>query len=614
MTNYIDQVQNEKKFRGNVVIFLKGQYFSIRQPDSGLTIPAGNNGSIISATINPSKVDLKKVNTTINSYSFRINDKNLVVSALLRDNSKLLIDEEVRIFLGRTGVGMDFADYFELPTVKIRKVSHADLSYNFSASDSIDRMNKDFFDISTTLQADILNNTTVFQLGDVSRLPDSGFGFVGDEFVSWSARDVVLNQISGVVRGEFSTNPGEHEFGTQFFNVDEVEENPITALIQFLTSTGTPGTNGIYDVLNDGLAIDETLIDIAEMEAIRDEFFNLQTFNFKMFNVGNALKFFEAEILGATNTRFIVNDNQKISLAVLDQGGFDEGSQNPIGETTLTKFPKWDVNVKNIVSTIEIFYDYNDSTQKYEQIKTFQTGLTSDDTVIVEKPLKLKYKAIRESLGGNAIVQEIGGRYLSRFETPTPEISIETHIDKSLLNVGDKVLLTSSQIPNASGSLQFADTLEIISRAINHVTGSVKFKLQYTSYAGIRGSYIAPCTSIVGVQSQSVVQFPAGRAAEYEIGWIVRLWDMTTESQIGENFYQMGSYTSDGNRTIVDIDVENDLIYFNEPFTTILDTEKHAIRFAEYDQVNSSQRRFAFVGESAGNEFDDGSSAYRIGI
>lgn len=610
---YQEQIENDKKFRGNVIILLAGQYFSIRQPDSGLVVSNENNGSIISLTINPSKVDLKKVNTTINSYSFRINDKNLAISALLRDNSKLLIGEEVRIFLGRTSVNMDFSEYFELPTVKIRKLSHSDLSYNFSASDSIDRMNRDFFDIATTLQADILNNTTTFQLGDVSNLPDSGVGFLGGEFISWTSRDEVLNQISGITRGELGTTPAEHEFGTAFFNVVEVEENPLTALLQFMTSTGT-GTNGAYDVLDDGLSIDESLIDISEIEAIRDEFFSLQTFNFKMFDTGNALKFFEAEILGATNTRFIVNENQKISLALLDQSSFDEGSDNPIGDNTITKFPKWDVNVKNIISKIEIQYDWNDSTEKYEQLKIFETGLDETETVIVEKPLKLKYKAIRESLGGNAIVQEIGQRYLARFETPTPEIGIKTHIDKSLLNVGDKVLLTSSQIPNASGSLNFADTLEIISRAINHISGDVSFKLQYTSYAGIRGAYIAPCTSIISVQSQTRFEFPAGRASEYEIGWKVRLWDKTVETTIGTETFEMGAYTGDGVRTIVEIDSVNDIITVNEPFTTLLDETKHAIRFAEYDEVNSSQRKFAFVGEETGGNFEDGSSPYRIGI
>lgn len=613
MTTYIDEVQTQKKFKGNVIILLKGEYFSIRQPDSGLVVPVNNNGSIISLTVNPSSVDLKKANTTINSYSFRINDKSLVVSRLLRNNSKLLIDEEVRIFLGRTGVSMDFADYFELPTVKIKKLSHADISFNFSAADSIDRMNKDFFSISTTLQANILNNTTVFQLGNVENFPDSGFGFLGEEFVSWTGRDTILNQLSGITRGEFGTTPTAHGFGTSFFNVDEVEENPITALLQFLTSTGT-ATNGPYDVLSDGLAIDQNLIDVAEMEQIRDDFFNLQTFNFKMYNTGNALRFFEDEILGATNTRFIVNENQKISLAVLDQAGFDEGSNNPIGENSITKFPKWDVNVRDIVSSIEIEYDYNDGTGKYEQKRTFQTELTETDTVIVEKPLRIKYKAIRENLGGNAIVEEIGKRYIARFETPTPEISIQSHIDKSLLNVGDKVLLTSSQIPNASGSLVFADTLEIMSRALNYITGDVTFKLQYTSYAGIRGAYIAPCTSIVGVQSQQAFEFPAGRASEYEIGWKVRLWDKTIEADYGGNNFVVGAYTGDGVRTIVAIDKINDIIFIDSPFTTILNDTDFAIRFANYDETNASQKRFAFVGESSGGDFPDGSSAYKIGL
>lgn len=615
MTTYVDEVVKEKTFKGNVIIEISGEFFSIRQPDSGLVVSENNNGSIISLTVSPTKVDLKKANQTINSYSFRINDKNLTISKLFRDNSKLLMDEPVNIYLGRTGVGMDFADYFQLPTVRIRKVDHSDLSYNFSASDTIDRMNRDIFATASPLQADILNNTTSFQLEDVSEFSDVGFGKVGGEFFSWTGRDTILNQLTGITRGEFGTTPTEHEFGTGVFEGVEVEDNPINILLRILTSTGQ-GTNGPFDDLPEGLGIDQNLIDITDMISVRDTFFDLWSFNLKLFDIGNALKFFEIEILQATNLRFVVNANQKISVSILDQAEFDEASNNPIDENTITKFPKWTVSSKEVVSRIEIQYDFDTQSERYRQLKVFETGLSESDTVISERPLRLKFKGIRENLNGGVLVQEIGQRYIARFETPTPEITVRTQLDKSLYNVGDKVLLTSSQIPNASGSLSFADSLEIVSRAINYLSGDVTFKLQYTSYNGIRGAYIAPCTPIIGAQSQSVFEFPAGRAREYSVGYVIRLWDKTVTTTIGtppfQQTFDVGEYVPGETRTIIEIDEDNDLITVDAPFTTLLDPAKHLIRFGEYDQVNEDQKKYAFVGEESGGDFDDGSSPYKI--
>lgn len=594
---YENEVKNRKKYLGNVVILLNGKYYSIRQPDSGLVIPGSQQRSVVSLNINPTSVSFTRANQTISSYSFRILDKAFLVSKELENNETLFLKKEVRIWIGRSNVGMDFSEYFELPKVFVDKVSHSDNTYSFSCKDSTDRMTSDVFGLSTLLQANIINTTTSFQVASTEGYDDTGYLKLDDEVVSYTSKTATT--FDGITRGEFGTVPVEHDFGTEIFELTRLVGNPIDLILQIWTSTGL-GTNGSYDVLFKGLEIDEDLIDIAEIEALRDDFFLGDQFTLNLYGQESALKFLEEELFQATGTRMIVNKNQKISLTLLDQAGFDEASNNPIGENTIDSYPRWDVEAKDVISTIVIQYDFDEQSGKYLQEKTFFNADT--ETLFGKiKPLTYKFKGIREADSGDIIVNSLGQRLLTRFSTARPEIEISTQIDKSLINVGDKVLLTSSQIPSGSGSLNFAESLEVVSRAINYLTGDVKFKLQFTSYAGIRGSYIAPCTSILSVQSQSVVTFPAGRGDGYEVGWKVRLWNKVSYS-----------YESDPVNTIASIN--GDVITFQDQWTTILDNSIHAIRFADYDEVVESQKKFAFVGKVSGANFDDGSSSYKIGI
>lgn len=597
MTTYSNEVKNQKNYVGNVVILMDGVYYGIRQPDSGLVIPSDQARSIISLTVNPTTVDFKKANQTIASYSFRILDKNLLISKEFENNETLFLGKEVRIWIGRSFVNMAFADYFELPRVFIQKISHADNSYNFSCKDSTDTMTRDVFNLQTLLQADITNATTAFLVSSTDGFEDSGYLKLEDEIVSYASK--TATQFQGIIRGEFGTTPVAHDFGTEIFELFNVTGNPIDILLKIWTSTGL-GTNGTYDVLPKGLGISQSLIDITEMEQLRDDNFSGDDWELFLYGIANTLRFMEEELFQGTGTRLVANSNNKISLTLLDQADFDEASSNPIGEDTIDAYPKWEVDVKDVISTIEISYDFDEVTQKYLYKKTFFDA-TAETNFGKIKPLSFAIKGIREANSGDLIVNSLGQRLLSRFATARPEIEISTHIDKSLLNVGDKVLLTSSQVPSGSGSLAFADSLEIVSRAINYLTGDVKFKLQFTSYAGIRGSYIGPCTSIIDVVNQSEVEFPAGRGDGYEVGWKVRLFNKT-----------LFAYESDPVNTIVSI--VGDMITFENPWTTVLDDTVHAIRFADYDQVAESQKKFAFVGKALGADFEDGSKPYKIMI
>ena len=73
---YIDQVKTDKNYVGNTVIKIGTDYFSIRQPDSGLSVPTPFDKSVSSLILNPTTIDIRRVSTTISAFSFKIIDKD----------------------------------------------------------------------------------------------------------------------------------------------------------------------------------------------------------------------------------------------------------------------------------------------------------------------------------------------------------------------------------------------------------------------------------------------------------------------------------------------------------------------------------------------------------
>lgn len=584
----------EKKFQGNVVVRFVGQYFAIRTPDSGLSIPTDQEKTIRGLVLNPTSVDLKRVNQTIASYSFKLIDKNLIVTNYVRDRADALVNQEVEIWIGRSGVNMDFSEYFKLPIVRIKKVTHNGNEYSFSCTESTDRMRKPVFDLNAKTDAAVSNATTTFTLQtDITDWPSSGYAKINAEIFSYASKNNALKQISGILRGLKNTTAASHDRGSTVSQVYEVTDNPLNILLKLLISNGGGGT---YDTYIDGLGIPNALIDITEIENLRDTIFDTQQYNFLLYGITNTLTFIEKEILQPCNLRFKVSENSKISLALLDQSIFGEAPES-IDESTISTYPQWDVDDNKIVNVLQVEYDYHEGNRAYSE----QIEYRNDQSILdfgERDPYKLSFKGIRASLNGAAIVQDNAQRFLERFGTPNPEISFKTHVAKHLTNIGDKVLVSSSQIPTAAGTLNFATELEVISRGINFETGDVNFKLAFTSYSGIRGCYIAPSDSILTVVNQKTIILPAGRGDCYAVGWRMVLWNNTTKSYTADPYNEIES-------------IVGDTITFVNNFTTTLTAGTHRIKFVDYDDATQDQKRYCYVSDSGAN-FNDGASTYRI--
>lgn len=595
MSDYVDEVKATKKYIGNVVILINGDYFAIRQPDAGLSIPSPYNKCVASLLLNPTQIDLRKVTTTISTFSFRLLDKDGIISALILGDAAPLIGQEVRIFLGRSGTGMNFSEYYELPRTQVKKCDHSDNSYNFSSSEETDRMGKPIYDFKSALAVDILAGTTTWTMrDDVSGFPTAGFLKCENEFVSYTGINVGLNQFTGVIRGELNSTPVAHDANNDVVLVETVTDNPLNIILKILISDGG---GGAYDTLQSGLGISNTLVDIAGIEALRDSLFVGVSYTLSLYSIESALQFIEDELLMPNNLRFTNSVGSKLTLAVLDKAVFIE-EEDTIDEDTITKFPKWTIDGAKVTNVIEVNWDFEEGTGLFQERDTYQDA-ASIATYGTQATLKFEFRGVKEDADGQALVDDFAQKLLARLSTPTPEVQINTHIDKSLQTIGDKVYVESSKIPAADGTLNFASLLEVVSRAINLTNGDVQFKLAFTSFTNIRSGFIAPSNLIFSVISQKKITVPAGRGAFYSVGWYMRLFLESTRT-----------YFADAPNKIVD--VTGDTLTFENNFATTLVPTTQRIRFADYDDVAESQKRYCFVSDNGANFTDDDKPTYRI--
>lgn len=592
MTTYLESL-TDKNILPNVVINLLGSYYSIRQPDSGLTIDDDKVGTVSALTINPTQIDPFRPSVTASSYSFKLLDRANVITKQFANNLSLFQNQNIEIYIGRCGVDMDFADYLKLPDTLVSKVSKQDRGYSFATQEYKERISNGSFNTATKLAGSIFAATTSIVLQDASGFPNSGYVRIEDEFFSYTGKSG--NILTGCIRGEFGSTDADHEVGVDMYKVNSIQANPIDMVLQLLISSGG---GGIYDVLDEGAGIDESLVDVSQFEEIKTDFFSTRTFLLRLWNISDLKKTIEEEILFPCGLRFRANNNGKIGLALVDRSVFEIDTPQ-ITNDQISKEPQYEVDNTKINNFVRIFWDYADHKNEFQKV----TEYTDSDSIAEfgkSKVIEFKFKGIRDALDGEDMTSSFALLFMSRFSFPRPTINLNTLLSVSNLLIGDKVDLFTDRVPTDDGDLNFGSTLEIIERAINYQTGDCRVKLGFTSFTGLRQCFIAPSDSIVSVDSQSVIDVGAGRGDNYRAGWIMRLYDNAARDYADLQENEIAS-------------IVGDKITFVDPWSTTLVATQHRIMFADYDSVTDQQKRFCFISDD-GNNFDDNKKTYTIGF
>jgi hypothetical protein len=329
------------------------------------------------------------------------------------------------------------------------------------------------------------------------------------------------------------------------------------------------------------------------------------------------------------NLRFTNSASSQLSLAILDKAEFVAVDQ-VIDEDSITDYPEWDIDATKLLNQIQVDWNYDDGTGVFLSTNLY-TDQNSIDTFGAFDILKFQFKGVKASLNGQALVDDFANRLLVRLSTPKPQITVNTHLDKSLQNVGDKAYLQTTKVPFQDGTLNYGADLEIISRSINQSNGKVTFILASTSFTALRSGYIAPSDLITGVTDQKTIGVAAGRSALYQLGWYMRLWDENAQAYTADPPNMIVELTlstgadhllTEGGDTLTteggdELELEQSsggsdgIIFQNDWTTTLSAPNNYRIRFVPYDLAIAQQKRYAFASYQ-GNDFNDDGQTYAI--
>lgn len=576
--SFNDEAEKED-FQINVVIKIGTEYFSNYQIDSGLVVPSENIGLLNKVTINPTTVDIRNVNTTTASLTFRMqdgDDGDFRASAAIMGDSTNFLEKTCELYVGFITGSFDWADYKKFTTTRITGIKKVDNGYNFKCREITSLLKNPAFQTATTLDGNINDSQTTIDLTDASLFSTSGLVYIDSEFMSYTGKSG--NQLTGVVRADISSTAADHSDGADVYLVKLREENPIDLML---------------DIMQTELGISASDINIAKFISIRDANFSTTQMRFYLFatEVDEVIKFFEREILQPLNCRIIMEDSQ-ISLALLDQTDFNDPVPD-VDEETIIGTPGFELNSDKVVNRVIVRWNYDDGQDVFTRKSEFFDA-DSEANFPNGKTLEFKFKGVRADLAGSVIAQNMGNRLLARTKNPRASMSVNMFLSQSDLAIGDDISLTHRYLPQQGGGLGMSDQrLEIMSNAFDFDRGIVKNKVEFTSFSGLRYGLIAPSPLIQTVIDQKTFTVPDGTL--YKAGYFLQLFDT--------------DYLPDAPNEIESID--GNQITMEDAFTTPLTTSL-TVKFPCYDDASGIQRsKYMWIGFNTGF-FADGTKSYEI--
>ena len=572
-------------------------YFSKYQPQSGLVVDSDKVGLVTSFSVPGQQIDLLTARADVGQATVELVDKDLVFSNFMGQPLSALIGLKADLFVGLiTDAGMPFSEYIpEKISYVIKTIEKSGSKYKIGLRSPADRMQVPIYNFRGNLNAFTLAaaTTLVIETGTDTFDGPTGRAKIGNEFVQYTGKSFAsaLTTLTGVSRGDETSTAEDHKAGEECWFVEKIVANPIDILLQLLTSTGA-GTNGAYDLLFDGIGIPIAEIDVAKFLSIKATFFPSDTFTLFFYDIQNALKYIEVELLQANNLRFTEEDGL-LSIAILDQS--IPGDTLPIVDEDVilrSPAPTWKLSEQRLFNSFVMQYFFNEGTGTYAKTKQFD-DLSSQAIHGVRTQSDFKFKGITS----DGIAQERGNRLLARFSTPQSEISATQFLKTYGTPPGEKVTFTHGDLPSPGGGIGLSHELELLKRAINYATGQVQASYVFTSYINLRRGLIAPSSTVFSVTSTTVFNVPTGEGARYKIGYVLRSFSNTTHLEL------------EGNNEV--IDVTGDQITMANAWPSLTPSTTY-LKFADYDFASDAQKaKYAFIVGGSGL-FADGSGGYKI--
>ncbi len=378
--------------------------------------------------------------------------------------------------------------------------------------------------------------------------------------------------------------------------------NPITILLRILTSTGD-GTNGTYDVyaVENGLGIDESYLNVSEIEQVRDRWFPSDSVRMKFIidKREKAKDWLEREIFKIMNIYPVIDGDGKFNIKPFKPPIPVYAAVQSFTEDNIIGLPKWDANLDALINEIEFHYDYGEGDFDTEEFYINSDSVNNRGPG--KKPLTFKTKGLHSDLLRTGdVIERRKNKVWNRFAVPPIKVSVSCFYDRYLSEIGDVVPLTHSKIPDIVAGTRglTSNRMEIISKQVDWKKGQVNYELLDTGFAKDQYSVISPTMTITGKTNSTRFSVSTSDAIKYKdfsdpVCMVCRS-NMTIVSS---------------NITIESISTTGDIRCSDIGLTP---STGWKVQFANYDHCTDEQKLYGFLSDSSNKLGTDDADANLI--
>jgi hypothetical protein len=581
-------------------------------------VSAGNQeAGLVSMSWNPQKVSLDNANVSVGTLSVKLIDPSGTVIGVFANGTlhreTLTLGTVIGVFANGTlhretltlerGFGnLNVSDWNVLNTFEIYEISSGDQnSLTIKCRDRMTELKQSILLPQTYLTVALTAALVDATVDSVADFPSGGGTiFIDSESIPYGGTITSPQQFNALTRG---TNAADHDIGAIVYRQIDVQDNPIDIMLQLMISPNGGVTGSLYDGLDIGLSIDESTIDVQSFEDVRDNStLTGDVWKFEINeNIPDLLSWLQREIFEIANLRITINDEGKFACSLLQEVTIDQLG-GTVDESDILNIPSAISNSDRVINRISLKIDYNVETQKFENEYTYN-DTDSQSTFGVKVGKSFESKGLKSAFDGEALSLQFANKHFRRVAQPFGVISkLKCLWKKQFFKAGDKVLLTHSKINNfTEGKVGLSNQfVEILSAKYDFEKGIVDYTINNSPNLSANFGFIAPSSLVAsGTHTATVFDVEAGEVAraEWQAGYVVALW------------LKEGG-TSPIATATVDSVSGDEITLSGAGFGTI-PTTAHRIRYADFDDVISAQKAYAFFSDD-NNDFPDGTASYKV--
>lgn len=381
--------------------------------------------------------------------------------------------------------------------------------------------------------------------------------------------------------------------------------NPLNILLACLTSTGA-GTNGVYDTLAavNGLGIDDDYIDVAGIEAIRDDWFPGAS-HYMKFTITSRIKaseFFEKEIFKVLNLYPLITGTGQFKVKRFTPPLVTSDAVQAFDEDNIVGISGYDMNLPALINEVEFFYNHDGDDFVDELYYIDSTSLNNRGPG--KKPITIKTKGLHSDLSPASLTIDVvnifarrKGVIFGRYATPPIKLGIEAWFSQFISEAGDIVPITHSKLPDAESGTRGLDEarMEIVRKDVDFKAGKVRIEALNTGFDKSIYSVISPSMTVTAGASATEFTVSTADATKYSNFTLpeVRVSDQGMRSQAASI-------------TILTINTGTGVITCDNIGAT--PAAGWIMTFADYDNCTDEQKLYGFLsdgGDKLGAANDD---------